>query len=92
MTIAISSIQIIIQVQVNICENGFNEERSFFVHESYLEKWTFGATICVKKCWFLADTLSVFQGERDLGDKDKSVDLQLSPYQSMRRLGSKGLK
>ena len=41
-----------------------------------------------KKCWFLADTLSVFQGERDLGDKDKSVDLQLSPYQSMRRLGS----
>ena len=53
MTIEIFSIQIIIQVQVNICENGFNEERSFFVHESYLEKWTFGATICVKCVGFL---------------------------------------
>ena len=32
-----------------------------------------------------------FREKGDLGDKDKSVDLQLSPYQSMRGLGSEEL-
>ena len=47
--------------------------------------------VCLQK-YFLQIRWVCFREKGDLGDKDKSVDLQLSPYQSMRRLGSKELK
>ena len=58
-----------------------------FCEKSYKK----AAKNCLQKC-FLQKRWVCFREKGDLGDKDKSVDLQLSPYQSMKGLGSEELK